>query len=393
MTPRIPGSRASLWSMRRAAAAEGRIASGDGSERYSPKVYGCSAEDGGPESAAREEPRDTCPFRRRRRRRSSSSKPTTRWSTCEAASSAAMSAAAVPMSIRGLAFALEVRPGTDATASVASPARDGTRTPPRATRRASGRRSSAWRRTRPSRLERHAEVAHGGVRGDVHRVRRAAIRHAHAHFLHPPRSRARASRYAARRELTRVQPASSARARFSSRGDPSRRARGCRVAVRPRRLPHSTPRANRDMASTSATIARSARASFASPCAPSRARARRDVDARALASSASLVPKGGDILRAQPHRRAPLPARPDTTAVSPRVVSPRLATRRTPTRSAGSRGTPRGSHATRRPLGGARHGRDRAVVRTRRRRRQSRLPRANETIPPGRVRRRRRAEA
>ena len=97
------------------------------------------------------------------------------------------------------------------------------------------------------------------------------------------------------------------------------------MAVRPRRLPHSTPRANRDMASTSATIARSARASFASPCAPSRARARRDVDARALASSASLVPKGGDILaRPTPSARAP----PRAPRHHRRLASRRLAASR-----------------------------------------------------------------
>ena len=316
-----------MWSMRRAAAAEGRIASGTGSERYSPKVYGCSAEDGGPESAAREEPRDTCPFRRRRRRRSSSSKPTTRWSTCEAASSAAMSAAAVPMSIRGLAFALEVRPGTDATASVASPARDGTRTPP----------LSDETRFRPkifcvatdapvarsSATPRSPTVASEGTSTACVAPRYAT--RTHTSSIHLARGGARVALCITRRELTRVQPASSARARFSSRGDPSRRARGCRVAVRPRRLPHSTPRANRDMASTSATIARSARASFASPCAPSRARARRDVDARALASSASLVPKGGDILaRPTPSARAP----PRAPRHHRRLASRRLAASR-----------------------------------------------------------------
>ena len=232
----------------------------------------------------------------------SSSKPTTRWSTCEAASSAAMSAAAVPMSIRGLAFALES--GRE-------------RTPPRASRRPreTARDATFERRdalpgkifcvatdapVASSATPRSPTVASEGT-STAYVAPRYATR---THFLHPPRSGARASRYACATRTSRVQPAYSARARFSSRGDPSRRARGCRWRC-VRTPPHSRRARSRhgvdvrDDRAIRARVVRVAVRPVARARAPRRRRAR-------LASSASLVPKGGDILaRPTPSARAP----------------------------------------------------------------------------------------
>ena len=136
MMPRMPGSRASRCSMRSAAEAGGWMTAGTGSARYSVNVYGCSEVEGGPGSfvlrrspPAAEAERPTCPFRRRRSRSASSSNPRTRWSTPAAASSAAMAAAGVPMSISGLV--LSHRPSMSATRRDASSSLPGRSVPAR----------------------------------------------------------------------------------------------------------------------------------------------------------------------------------------------------------------------------------------------------------------------
>mmetsp|Transcript_29647 Transcript_29647/g.74074 ORF Transcript_29647/g.74074 Transcript_29647/m.74074 type:complete len:201 (-) Transcript_29647:365-967(-) len=143
MTPRMPGSDASLCNRRSAAAVGGEMKSGTGSARYDAKVCGCVAVEGGPspppplpppvrvDEEAPEAPRgrETWCRRRRRSRRSSSSNPTTRWSTAAAASIAATSAAAEPMSISGLEDAVLHRPTTEATARLACASLDGTSVP------------------------------------------------------------------------------------------------------------------------------------------------------------------------------------------------------------------------------------------------------------------------
>ena len=71
---------------------------------------------------------DTCPLRLLLFRISSCSKPRTRWSTCAAASRAATSAAADPISMYGLAESHI--PGMALTANTASSAFDGVSVPP-----------------------------------------------------------------------------------------------------------------------------------------------------------------------------------------------------------------------------------------------------------------------
>ena len=88
------------------------------------------AVDGGPTSLDLPPPAvlETCPLRLRRFLRSSCSKPRTRWSTCAAASRAATSEAAEPISIYGLM--LSQSPGTAFTANAASSALEGVSVPP-----------------------------------------------------------------------------------------------------------------------------------------------------------------------------------------------------------------------------------------------------------------------